>query len=229
MLHLPLVLAIVTTVSTPPAGNLDLTSAPAFDSTELSAITPRAAPWVQDHTKAPFSYTYVEVGAAKFDVDQIDETSDIYYGRASIAFLDFLYAFGEYQNQSNDFQNTDSDLIELGGGVHFNVMPTLDLFAEVGWLYSDVSSDLAQLDDTTEGYEALGGLRLMALPWSGGGLEVNGGVGYVDLNNRLASDDAATEWEVGARLHFFNMLSVGATYAVLGDDDYATANVRVSF
>jgi hypothetical protein len=229
MLHLPLVLAIVTTVSTQPVGDLGLTYTPASDSPEISAIAPRAAPFVLDKGKGPFSYTYVEVGAAKYDVDQINEKSDIYYGRASIAFLGFLYAFGEYQNQSNDFQNTDSDLIELGGGVHFNVMPTLDLFGEVGWLYNDVSSDLASLDDTNQGYEAFGGARLMALPWDGGGLELNGGIGYVDLNNRLASDDAATEWEVGARVHFLKMLSVGATYAILKDDDYVTANFRVSF
>lgn len=176
-----------------------------------------------------FSYTYIEIGATNLNVDETDDDVDIYFGRASIGFLNFLYAFGEYQNQSTNFEDTSTDLIELGLGAHFGAMPKLDFYAEVGWLYSDVSSDLDELDDTSNGYDVMGGVRWMALPWDRGGLELHGAVGYLDLDNRLASDDAATKWEAGARAHFLNNFSADITYSMLEDDDQISGSLRFSF
>lgn len=176
-----------------------------------------------------FSYTFVEVGAVKYDVDNADDDVDIYYGRASLELFKIFHVFGEYQNQSTDFANTDTDLFSLGVGAQLGILPKIDVFGEVAWLYNDVSSDLDELDDTNSGYELFAGARWMALPWERGGLEINGGLGYVDLKNSLASDDEAVEWELGARAHFLKLLSVGLTYAMIEDDDAILGNVRVSF
>jgi hypothetical protein len=202
----------------------------AFDA--FLAPEPFAPAAYESHTEATqslLSYTFIEVGAAKYDVDEADDDVDIFYGRGSIGFLGFLYGFGEYQNQSTDFENTDSDLITLGIGGHFAVTPQFDLFAEVGWLFADISSDLDDLDESDDGFEVAGGVRWLVLPWTDGGLELNGSVGTVDLDNRLGSDDNPFVWSVGARIHFLRMISIGLAYEMFEDDDQILGNVRVSF
>ncbi|MBI5431268.1 MAG: hypothetical protein HZA52_00375 [Planctomycetes bacterium] len=227
MLHLPFALALASSPVAEPTALL--ASQPTLAASELALFVSAAAPTLVADADAPFSYTYLEVGAVSFDVDVIDDEADVHYGRASIELLGFLYVFGGHSNLSIDYQNTDTDLIELGAGAHVNVVPKLDLFGEVGWLYADVSSDLTALDDTTNGYEVFGGARWMVLPWSGGGLELNGGLGYVDLENQVSSDDKTTFWEVGVRVHVLEVPSVGATYSKLEDDDQVSAGVRLSF
>jgi len=225
MYSLPLVLAFAS--SPAPLASEPEISLPPLNLAALTAVEPSA----QDEGTAEslLSYTFIEIGGTQYDVDSFDETSDVYYGRGSIGFLGFLYAFGEYQNQSSDFQNTDTDLIALGAGAHFSVSPKFDLFGELSWLYSDVSSDLSTLDDTNDGYEAAAGARFMALPWDGGGLELNGKVNYIEIDNMFGNDDSGTGWEVGARVHFLKLFSIGASYAEIEDNDEASVNARVSF
>ena len=227
---LPIAIALaLATCHTPLAVEPDYALAPA-DATRFAGLEPMTAAAAEGESDGyDFSYTYVEVGGRQLDVDAVDETADIYYGRASLSLLGFLYVFASYENQSVDFQDTSTDLWNLGVGAHMNLRPKLDLFAEVAWLYSDLSTDVANIDETTDGYRVFGGARWMVLPWSGGGLELNGGVGYTDLENRLASDDTASEWELGARGHFMKFLSVGLTYTGLEDDDMLSVDARFSF
>lgn len=199
-----------------------------------TAMAP-AAP-VADDGESLLSFTYVEVGAGMYAIDNIDGVSidedediDIFYGRASLSLLKFLYIFGEYSNQSADFENTDTDQITLGAGAHFAVMPNLSLYGEIGVLFSDVSSDLEELDDSENGYRGAAGARWMALPWDGGGLELNGLIGTLSLDNRLGSDEDPFIYGAGARVHFIRFLSVGVNYEVVGDDDLLLGGVRWSF
>jgi hypothetical protein len=173
-----------------------------------------------------FSYTFIELGFAEYDVDAIDDKADVYFGRASVGLLGFLHVFGEYTNQSFDIGNTDTDLIQLGVGAHFGVIPNLSLYGEIGWLFNDISSDLGDNDDT--GYGLEGGARWMALPWSGGGLEVNGSLGYYDLEG-VSNEDRPFYWTVGARVHFIEVLSIGAEYMDIEDDDQISFSARFSF
>ncbi|MCY2959774.1 MAG: hypothetical protein NTY35_06375 [Planctomycetota bacterium] len=175
------------------------------------------------------SYTYVEVGAARNDVDSFDENVDTYYLRASLNLLKLFYVFGEYSNQSTDFANTDTNLLTLGGGAHLGVLPSLDVYAELGAMFSDVSSDANDLDGSEVGYRLAGGVRYLLLEWSGGGLELDGALGTMDLDNRLGSDDNPTFWGFGARAHFIKFLSVGLAYEKIEDDDQILGGVRWSF
>ena len=178
-----------------------------------------------------FSYTFIEVGASSLNPDDTSVTNDnvdSYYLRASLG-LGMFYLFGSYEDQSLDFQNTSTDLYRLGAGLHFGLTPKLDLVGEAAWLYSDMSSDISALDDTTDGFEGRAGARWMPLDWSGGGLELDGNLIYVDLENRLASDDTGTGWEAGARLHFLRLFSVGAMYSIVDSDDVVSINARLSF
>ena len=225
MISIPLAIALA--ASPAPLANEPVLSLPPLNMAALTAVEPSAP---EEGTAASLlSYTFIEIGGTQYDVDAFDETSDVYYGRASIGLFGFLYAFGEYQNQSSDFQNTDTDVIALGAGAHFAVMPKLDIFGELSYLYYDISSDLSTLDDTTEGYEAAAGARFMVLPWDGGGIEVNGKVNYIDLGDVAGDDYSETGWEVGARVHFLRLFSIGASYAEIEDDDEASINARVSF
>ena len=228
MLPVVIALAAVSAYSQPATAIPSLVAS--LDPAPFAVSAPLASATAEGESKpATFSYTYLEVGATQFNVDTIDETADIYYGRGSLGLFGFLYVFGEYQNQAVDFQDTKTDLIELGVGAHFSVMPKLDLVGEIGWLYNDITSDLSQLDDTTNGYEVRVGARWMVMDWDGGGLELNGGLGYIDLENQLASDDASNIWDVGARVHFLKHVSIGAGYAMQGEDDQVNLNARFSF
>jgi len=228
---LNLTLALVTSTLSPiPFAETSYTTSPLAE-----FLTPAASANFAPETSASdaadslLSYTYIEVGAAKNDVDDFDEDVDIYYGRGSFNLLAFLYLFGEYSNQSTDFGNTDTDVIELGAGAHFGVLPTLDVFAEVGVLFSDVSSDIDELDDSETGYRVEGGVRWLVLPWTSGGLELDASVGTISLDNRLGSDEDPTFFSLGARAHFLKFLSVGAAYEKIEDDDQIVGNVRFSF
>ena len=154
--------------------------------------------------------------------------SDTLYGRASLGLFDFLYVFLDYENQSSDFEDTDADLFGLGLGGHFDATNGVDLVGEASWLTADISSDLEDLDDENDGWQAFAGARWMALPVAQGGLELNGGLRWIDLEGYL-SDDETTAWEAGARYHFLRLFSLGAKYRFLEDDGFWGVDARVSF
>jgi hypothetical protein len=193
----------------------------------LGSLTATAP--VDSSSHVHFGYTYLEVGAMQFDPDGVSKDVDSYYARASLSLLDFLHIFGEYQRQDLDISSTSTDQFALGAGVHFSVLHNLDLLGEASWLYQDATSDVSTYDDNTNGYELFAGARWMALPWHDGGLELNGGVGYIDLDSRLASDDTTEFWQAGLRLHFLRSFSIGALYEQQGDDDGVAANLRFTF
>ncbi len=195
---------------------------PAYTSFQESSSEPAKEP-------VGFSYTYFEIGATQYNVDEIDDEADIYYGKASLGLFKFLYIFGAYENQSSDFENTDTDIIRLGAGAHFGITPKLDLVGDIAWVWADMSSDLAELDDTTDGVDVHLGARWMPIGWDRGGLEIHGGGVYVNRDKAFASDDELTGFEIGTKAHFLKMFSVGAVYTMLEDDDSAGINARVSF
>lgn len=213
---------------------LALSASPALDPrpTLLPDPSPLAsflAP-AAEKKEADFSYTYVQLGYYSTDVDVVDESSDAIYGRASLGLFDFLYVFLDYANESIDAlsDDIDSDQFGIGVGAHFGVAPKLDLVGEAAYLYADLSSDLSDYDDTSNGWMAFAGGRWMPLPWDGGGLEVNGGFRWIDQEGIL-SDDQTGAWELGGRLHFLKLFSVGATYQFLEDDSRYGFDARVSF
>jgi hypothetical protein len=175
-----------------------------------------------------FSYTFVQFGFGQFDIDGFDDESRTLLGRASLGFLDFLYVFLDYENQSTDFNNTDTDMWGLGVGAHFDTSERLNLVGELSWLTADVSSDLATLDDSNDGWEGFAGARYLALPVKDGGLEVNGGFRWISIDG-VFSDDEIGAWEVGGRYHFGKLISAGLVYQFLEDDGFYGIDLRLSF
>ena len=224
----PLVCALVLSATTTPESSA---TAPPGPSPELVASMPLALPAPPaEGGGADLSYTYVEAGFTTYDVHDLnDDNVDTYYLRASLGLLKFLYVFGKYENSSVDFQNTDTNQVELGVGGHFDPLSSLSVYGEAGYLYNSVSSDDNSLESDKSGYRVDGGVRWMVLPWSGGGLELDGGVGYIDLTNMIASSEHPMVYTAGARVHFLGHFSVGAAYERLDVDDRLVANLRFSF
>lgn len=200
---------------------------------ELLNIEPKpivARPFFLGGEGADLGYSYVEAGFTTYDVhDFNNENVDTYYGKLSWSLLKLFYVFGSYENSSTNFQNTDTNQVEIGAGAHFDPLSKISLFGEIGWRYNSVSSDSSGLDGDESGYRVGGGVRWMALPWSGGGLELDGGLGYIDLKNQLASSDTPMYYDLGARVHFISFLSVGLTYERIDVDDRLIGNVRFTF
>lgn len=176
----------------------------------------------------PFSYSYVEAGATRLDLDTIDDEADTYFGRVSIALFGFLYVLGGYENQSVDFDNTDTDVWSLGVGAHFPLTDTFDVHGDASWMYTQIDSDTIDESDS-------GALVRLAARWmpfdfgGGGGLELHGGALWLSADESLLSDDDVFGFEAGLRVHVIRALSLDATYTDLGDDDQAALSARFSF
>ncbi|MCE9596278.1 MAG: hypothetical protein K8S98_18965 [Planctomycetes bacterium] len=197
------------------------TAAPNFRSASMQTVPPR---------DSVFSYSYVEVGAIQQDPDDLGDDVEAVFAKVSLELFEIFHIFAGYAARDTDFHNTDSNMAELGAGFHFPVTSTLDLIAEGSWLFNDVDSDLASLDDKDTGFGLFAGARYMAIPWEGGGLELNGGARHIDLDNDVASDgDGTTGWEAGARLHFARIFSIGATYQKFDEFDALAGSLRLSF
>jgi hypothetical protein len=204
----------------------------AFESSLLANVDPLAAP-----AKLPFagddkgdsllSYTYAEIGYERTDVDVIPDDLNAYYAKGSFGFLKFFNVVAGVERADTDTDNIHVDTYWIGGGAHFSVMPKLDVLGELDWLYDNINGDSFSADSDTGVSLYLGG-RFMALDWDRGGLEVDAGYRWTDLD-AVASDTITTAWEFGVRAHFIKFLSVGVDYAFIEDDRRTTLNVRFSF
>jgi hypothetical protein len=215
----PATLALLATPSQP---SVDRVYAPALTA-ESPALAPFFAAPILGDRSGLLSYTYVELGYQTADIDALGEDADGLIGRGSLGLLGFLHVFVDYRNASTDITDTSSDTWALGVGGHFGFTETLDGVGEVSWLYSDTDGF-----DSDSGWAAFAGARWICLPWDGGGIEVNGGFRWIDIEN-VFSDDSNGAWEAGARLHFLKFLSVGLGYAFVEDDSQWKVDARFSF
>ena len=174
----------------------------------LSALGAGAFAATSPEDTSPFSYTYLEIGASQYDIDNLNDDADFYSLKASLE-LGMLYLIAGYENQDLKFNDTSSDLFSLGAGLHTSVSPRLDLAADISWLFNDIDRDLSKLDDTNHGYVVRAGPRWMATEWQDGGLELTAEALWVDLDNRIGSADEAFGYGFGARAHFSELVSVG--------------------
>lgn len=212
---------------------IEAAASPLFDAAAFAGlklppeIVPGEAP-PKESDESRFSYTWAEAGYAATKLDAPNETAHTYFLRGSIGFLRFFHVFAGYERESTSFDNATLDAYDVGGGVQIPILSRLDVVGEVSWLYNYIDSDHLFNKDTNTGVSLYGGARFMPLDWSGGGLELDGGYRYTDQTS-LLSDKVTNAVEVGARVHFLNFLSVGATYAFIEQDREFLVDVRVSF
>jgi opacity protein-like surface antigen len=208
----------------------------AFDVGVLGAAGPRIdpladpAPMVlpKEGDDAAFSYTFAEIGYARTKLSDASDHSNAGYIRASIGFLKWFHIFGGYVREDTNFDNATVDGYELGAGVQFSVLKKLDLVGEASWMFNHIDSDTLFSGDNNNGVSLFGGVRWMVLPDLAGGLEVNGGLRYSDIDS-LSSSKAATALELGGRFHFSRLLSLGLTYDYRDSDQTVAIDARFSF
>jgi opacity protein-like surface antigen len=208
-------------------------AASSFDASAFAMAVPRVDPIATpdilgNDGKATFSYSYAEAGYEAMKLDEPDKTAHAIFVRASLGFLDYFHVFAAADRASTSFDNATADNYQVGGGVHLPILSRLDLIGEAAWLYDYIDSDHLFDKDTNTGVSLYAGARFMVLDWSGGGLELNGGYRYTDITS-LLSDKVNSAIEVGARFHFLNHLSVGATYAFIDQDRSLAVDLRFSF
>jgi len=204
----------------------------AFDAAVLAAVDPRVDPsplvFAGDKAEANFSYTYAELGYARTELNDVSDHSNAGYVEGSIGFLDHFRMFGSYIREDTNFDNATLDSFVLGGGVHFGVLPKLDLVGDIAWIFNHIDSDNLFTGDNENGFSIYAGARWMVLPDLMGGLEADGGLRYSDVNS-LSSNKAGTALELGGRFHFSKLLSLGMTYDYREADQRLAFDVRFSF
>lgn len=216
MIHSTLLPALLAMGATEPL------ALPTYSPLEPStAIAPRAT------DEDVFSYGYIEVGATRFDVEELDDEADTYYGEVSIELFNLLNIFLGYENQSFDFDNLDSDIWTLGAGVHFSVAPKLDLTADLAWLVNSLDGDV--IDEDTDSYQLRAGARWMLLHRDAFGLEAFGRGVALSQDDDVYEDDMLVGFDVGLRAHFAKRFSVAAEYSDLEDNDQVGLSARFSF
>lgn len=210
-----------------------LSAAPPPTTTALSLPPSVSAFQVTDNESEEsfdLSYTFFELGATTTDVQSAgDNQLESYYLRGSLA-ISALQIVGEYERA--DFERTDPsfDLYRLGLGGHGEIAPRLDLQGDLSWLYLDPSSRLPGIGQSGQGWEARGGLRWLALPWYGGGIELAGNVSFRDLERAFATREDQWGWELEGRAHLARILSFGLSFRQRGGDDESWIfNARLSF
>jgi hypothetical protein len=192
-----------------------------------ATLEPTLSPAPRADDEDVFSYSYIEVGATRFDVEELDDEADTYYGEVSIEFLKFLNVFFGYENYSFDFDNLDSDLWTLGAGVHFSVLPKLDLTGDLAWIVNSLDGDT--IDEDSDEVQLRIGARWMFLHGEAFGLEAFGRAVGVTRDEDIYDDDNATGFDLGLRVHIAKRFSVAAEYSELEDDDQVGLSARFSF
>ncbi|MBI1382134.1 MAG: hypothetical protein GC161_13745 [Planctomycetaceae bacterium] len=199
--------------------------APAWIPQEESHDSTRRNTWDSDNSR--FRYSYIEVGATRFDTENLDDEADTYFAEVSFDILNLVNVFGGYENFSADVDNTDTDLWHLGAGVHFSVHEDLDLTGDVAWLFSQIDSDT--IDEDSNGTRVRLGARWMALDTDPVDLELFGHGIALNLDDSFYSDDSLIGFDAGLRVHLVEYLSVAATYTQLEDDDAVGVSARFQF
>lgn len=175
-----------------------------------------------DDRNPGLSYSFIEAGATRLDLDTIDDDADTYYGLASIGLFNHFYGFLGYENQSVDFDDASTDLWSLGLGAYISLTEQLHAVADAAWLYSELDGDTISEEDSGFKVRAGGRWRPIKL------LEAEAHAIWYELDDSLMSDDSFVGFDVGGRVHL-GPFSVGAMYEMMDDDDKVGVNGRFSF
>ncbi|MGE0581575.1 MAG: outer membrane beta-barrel protein [Steroidobacteraceae bacterium] len=163
---------------------------------------------------ADFSYSSVDAGWARADIDNFNEDGDGLFLRGSVGFGTNWFAAAGYRQVSFDAGglDVDLDLIDIGFGGHMPLSDKVDGVARISYL--DVSADGpfgSSADD--EGYGLSAGIRALLAPQ----FELEASLEYSDFDEGGNSTGA----RLAARYHFTSAWAVGAEVAFSDDQtDY---------
>lgn len=205
--------------------------------TLLAMVLVLTMPFAADAQEAAhaqgLSYSYIEVGYAHVDLDDIEvdgHSQDVGFNggflRGSVELGEFFYLFGGYVSASDDDFGADIDFdqLQVGVGYRFGLSEHVDLLSEISYLEEEI--DISGHDTEEEdGYRASVGVR---------GLLTDRLEGFVKANyTRLQADGHDAETSFGGTVaaefllnHTWRLVAeVGASEGVT---EYAVG-VRAAF
>ncbi|WP_411832789.1 hypothetical protein [Pseudoxanthomonas mexicana] len=168
----------------------------------VQQYSPYAPPASREKVEEP-SYTYIEAGAARVDVDlyELDESSNGGYVRGSLAVTDNLYVFGGYDRVSESWSadaeqlKVTIDQAEIGLGTSISLSSRTDFISELSLLRLGAELDYEDReypqDNLSIGDHLYAGklmLGVRARPLSS--LELWAKAGYLRLDDNLLIDDS---------------------------------------
>jgi len=170
--------------------------------------------------ESELSYSFIEAVYIDTEIDErnFDVEGDGLGLSGSVELGDNFFMRAGFANQDFD-GGIDTEQRTIGFGAHTAIADKTDLFATLD--YVDIENDTRFGSFDADGYGIGIGIRSMVLE----GLELNGGVNYVDLGD--GGDGASIS--LGARYYVVDNLSLGA--GVQLDDDVTswTAGIRLDF
>jgi hypothetical protein len=166
-----------------------------------------------------FNYTFLDLGWANSEIDDLDVDGDGFALRGSLALTDRFHLIASYSDLDYDF-DVGSQGLEIGGGLNLPLSPKLDFVGSISYLEQEVDvPGFGSVDD--DGFGLGAGLRGRVAER----LELTGGLQYVDFSD--GGDDTA--FGAGARYFFTDMFALGADVSL--NDDVTTWMIggRINF
>jgi hypothetical protein len=164
------------------------------------------------------SYSFLELGYVTSEVDDLNVDGNGLGVLGSYAFTDMVHGFASYSDQDYDF-GIGVEQLEIGGGMHWSLNPTLDLVGTLSYLNLSADGPGGSADDSGL---AIGlGLRGRVTE----ALELRGEAKFADFDD--AGND--TTFGVGARYYFTPMFALGGDIGFNEDGTSWTLGARLDF
>lgn len=129
--------------------------------------------------QAEFSYTYLEAGYERVEVDGISGSADGIGARGKVAVSDNIHLLGGIH--SVEFDDVDFDTWDAGIGYNQAIGPNVDFVGSLSYVHADLSFNnqpFGQVKIDGDGYRADVGLRGVIAPL----VELNGGIRHTDVD-----------------------------------------------
>lgn len=174
----------------------------------------------------PLSYTYVQAGYNRVNVDvteNVDMDFDGFAAQGSFEFAENFHVFGGYASSSNDdFIDMDLNEYSVGVGFHHEIADSADALVEVSYINREVEASLfgVSASEDVDAYRASAGLRGAFNDHVVGTLKVN----YTDSD--LGSEFTPS---FGLEVRFNPMWSLVGDAEVGSDEHRYGIAVRASF
>lgn len=165
------------------------------------------------------SYSYLEGGYVRTELDDVDVNGDGPGVRGSYAFTKNVHGFAAYSSQDFDF-DISAEQWAFGAGVNFSLAERLDVVGTLAYTGFKVDAPgISSVDDT--GVEIGAELRGRV----NNALELHGGVAYTNFND--GGDD--TTGNIGARVYLTKMFALGADASFNQDGKTWMLGARLDF
>ncbi len=164
-----------------------------------------------------FNYTFIDLGYYEGEIE--DEDGDGFGVDGSLALTDQLHAFAGYSNVEPDRFSADASSTEVGVGFNTPLSPSTDLILRGAYVRSEV--DFGPFEAEEDGFGVGAGIRT----WIADGLELNGGLDYVDFGGN--DDDTAIR--LGLVYSVSNAIAFGLSGSWTDDPDSSIFGVNARF